>query len=201
MSLLLSIIPMFSFAIALMLGNDSFAVRRLMGLVMGLIGVLIIVAPVVDLGQEIPIFWAGVYLITAFFYAFEGNYVARWGTEGLDAFQVTLGAAIVGLLVAGPLMLWNGHVVVPEWPLPQAQQALVATNIIHVIVYATYVWLVTRAGAVFTAQVSYLVTGFGLVWAWLILGEAYSAALALALSAMFVGMYLVQPKAKAEDSL
>ncbi len=76
----------------------------------------------------------------------------------------------------------------------EAQVALIAASVVHVLVYATYVWLVGRAGAVFTAQVSYLVTGFGLLWAWLLLGEAYAATLWLALGAMFVGMYLVQPR-------
>ena len=47
--------------------------------------------------------------------------------------------------------------------------ALVSASVVHVLVYATYVWLVGQAGAVFTAQVSYLVTGFGLLWAWLLL--------------------------------
>jgi drug/metabolite transporter (DMT)-like permease len=39
------------------------------------------------------------------------------------------------------------------------------------VVYAGYVWLVGRAGAVFAAQVAYLVTLFGVFWAMLILGE------------------------------
>jgi drug/metabolite transporter (DMT)-like permease len=35
--------------------------------------------------------------------------------------------------------------------------------------------MVGRAGAVFAAQVSYLVTAFGIFWAWVIFGETYSA--------------------------
>ncbi len=81
--------------------------------------------------------------------------------------------------------------------MPVAQQALVAGSLVHVIVYAGYVWLVGRAGAVFSVQVSYLVTGFGLFWAWALLGEAFSNAIWLALGAMFTGMYLVQPRPKA----
>lgn len=199
MSLLLSIIPMFAFVIALLLGNDTFAFRRLIGLIIGLFGVMIIIAPAVDFGQDIPVFWAACYLITALFYAFEGNYVAKWGTVGLDAFQVTLGASLVGLIVITPLMLGTGQYVEPLWPLPVPQLALIASSVVHVLVYATYVWLVTRAGAVFTAQVSYIVTGFGLLWAWIILSEGYASTLWLALGAMFLGMYLVQPKATARD--
>ena len=84
MSLLISTVPMFAFVIALALGNDHFRWRRLFGLIFGLTGVLLIVAPAVDLGQDIPVGWAAIYLVTALFYAFEGNYVNKWGTQGLD---------------------------------------------------------------------------------------------------------------------
>ena len=194
MSLLLSVIPMFAFLIALMLGNDRFRWRRLIGLLFGLFGVLLIIAPAVDLGQEVPVFWAGIYLLTALLYASESNYIAKWGTEGLGPFQVMLGSSLVGLVIVTPLMIRSGQYIAPGWPLPLPQAAQIASSVIHVFVYATYVWLAGRAGAVFTVQVSYLVTGFGLIWAWLILGEAYASTLWIALAAMFVGMYLVQPR-------
>jgi drug/metabolite transporter (DMT)-like permease len=197
MSLLLSVIPMFAFCIALMLGTDAFAWRRLGGLCFGLIGVLIIIVPSVDLGEAVPVGWAAIYLVVAMFYAFEGNYVARWGVADLDPFQLMLGASLVGLVIVVPLMLATGQTVVPLWPLPNAQLALVASSVVHVLVYASYVWLVGRAGAVFAVQVSYMVTGFGLFWAWLVLGEAFSHAIWLALVMMFAGMYLVQPRPKA----
>lgn len=197
MSLLLSSIPMFAFVIALLLGNESFARRRLVGLLFGLAGVLLIIVPSVDMGQAVPVFWAALYLVVALFYAFEGNYVARWGVAGLDPFQLMLGASLCGLAIITPLMLATGQTIAPQWPLPLAQQALVASSVVHVFVYASYVWLVGRAGAVFAVQVSYMVTGFGLFWAWLLLGEAFSSLVFAALASMFVGMYLVQPRPKA----
>ncbi|AXI43090.1 DMT family transporter [Sulfitobacter sp. SK011] len=194
MSLLISTVPMFAFVIALMLGNDRFRWRRLVGLLFGLIGVLIIVAPAVDLGLNIPVGWAAIYLVTALFYAFEGNYVNKWGTEGLDPFQVMFGASLVGVIVMIPLTFATGQYIAPVWPPAVPQQALIAGSVIHVLVYASYVWLVGRAGAVFAVQVSYMVTGFGLIWANLILGETYAPTIWLALAAMFMGMYLVQPQ-------
>lgn len=194
MSLLLSIIPMFAFGIALLLGTDRFAWRRLGGLCFGLIGVLIIIVPSVDLGAVVPVGWAAAYLVVAMFYAFEGNYVARWGVAGLDPFQLMLGASLVGVSIVVPLMLVTGQTIAPQWPLPRAQAALIGASVVHVLVYASYVWLVGRAGAVFAVQVSYLVTGFGLFWAWLVLGEAFSNVVWLALAVMFAGMYLVQPR-------
>ncbi|GAA6174709.1 DMT family transporter [Sulfitobacter pacificus] len=196
MSLLLSVVPMFAFVIALALGSERFRWRRLIGLCFGLLGVLIIVAPAVEIGQAVPTGWALIYLLTALFYAFEGNFIAKWGTMGLDAFQVMLGASLMGLIMVTPVMLFTGQMIWPQLPLPLPQLALVGSCVIHAFVYTAYVWLAGRAGAVFTVQVSYLVTGFGLIWAWLMLGEAYAATIWLALGAMFVGMYLVQPRPK-----
>ena len=196
MSLLISTVPMFAFVIALMLGNDHFRWRRLIGLAFGFAGVLLIVAPAVDLGQDIPVGWAALYLIVALFYAFEGNYVNKWGTQGLGPFQVMLGASLVGLVVVTPLTLATGQFIMPGTPMPVTQMALLASSVIHVLVYASYVWLVGRAGAVFTVQVSYFVTGFGLIWASLILDETYAPTIWIALSAMFIGMYFVQPRPK-----
>ena len=197
MSLLLSTVPMCAFIIALPLGNDSFSPRRLGGLLVGLIGVLLILAPGVDLGQQIPVGWALIYLGSGMFYAFEGNYVARWGTEGLDPFQVMLGVSLASVVLLAPFMLTADHYITPVWPLPLPQLALAGSSIIHVLVYASYVWLVGQAGAIFAVQVSYLVTGFGLLWARVMLDEAYAPTLWLALAAMFVGMYLVQPRPRA----
>lgn len=200
MSLLISMIPMFAFVIALVIGNDTFAWRRFVGLLFGLAGVLMIIAPSVDLGQNVPIFWAGVYLLTALFYALEGNYIAKWGTEGLGPFQVMFGASLVGAILMLPVVMFSGQYIPPVWPLPAQQLALLGSSVIHAFVYATYVWLAVRAGAVFTAQVSYLVTGFGLIWAWIMLGEGYASSIWLALGTIFVGMYLVQPRPKLAQS-
>lgn len=197
MSLLLSIVPMFAFVIALQLGNDSFAWRRIAGLGFGLIGVVLVIAPSVDIGAVVPMEWAAAYLVVGLFYAFEGNYVARWGVAGLDPFQLMLGASLAGLVIVTPLAGGLGQTIPPQWPRPLPQQALVAASLVHVLVYASYVWLVGCAGAVFAVQVSYLVTGFGLFWAWFLLDEAFSNMIWLALAVMFLGVYLVQPRPRA----
>ena len=194
MSLLLSMIPMFAFVIALALRIDSLLWKRVLGLGFGLVGVLLIIAPSVDLGREVSVFWGAAYLLTALCYGFEGNYIAKWGTEGLGPFQVMLGASLAAALITLPLMLATGQTIAPAFPMPAPQLALLGSSVVHVLVYATYVWLAGRAGAVFTVQVSYLVTAFGLLWAYLLLGEAYASTIWVALACIFTGMFLVQPR-------
>jgi len=44
--------------------------------------------------------WVPLALVGSAFYAFEGNFVAKWGTGGLDAIQVLFGASLVGAALA-----------------------------------------------------------------------------------------------------
>lgn len=196
MSLLLSMIPMFAFPMAVAMGVDHYQWRRLLGLCFGLTGVLVIVMPGVSSTLQAPVFWMLIALIAGFCYAMEGNIVAKWGTAGLDAVQVLFGASIVGALGILPVTIASGQFIDPRDLGGVAGQALILASVAHALVYSGYVWLVGRAGPVFTVQTSYLVTGFGLLWAKLILAEAYPPAVWAALGLIFVGMYLVQPRNK-----
>lgn len=194
MSILLSMIPIWAFPIALFLALDRFEWRRLGGLFAGMAAVLLIVLPGADMSGNIPVFWVLIGMISGLFYAFEGNFVARWGAAGLDAMQVLWGASIVGTIVTLPLALGSGQWIDPRPPFGAAQMALGISAVLHVFAYTGYVWLVGRAGPVFAVQISYLVTLFGILWAWLILNEAYPPAFWAALAMMMLGMYLVQPR-------
>jgi drug/metabolite transporter (DMT)-like permease len=195
LSILLSMVPMWAFPIALAMGLDSFSWRRLFGLGVGLVGVLLIAVPGAE-AMGLSLFWVMIALIGGLCYALEGNLLARTGTAGLDGFQVLYGASLIGMVLILPVTLLTGQWIAPAAVWTPEGQALVASSLIHVIVYAGYVWMVGRAGAVFTVQVSYLVTGFGVLWAKTILGEAYAPGIWAALALMFAGMYLVQPRPK-----
>jgi drug/metabolite transporter (DMT)-like permease len=198
-SILLSLIPMIAFPMALGLGLERFSLRRFAGLFAGLVGVSLLILPKASLPDPAMLAWMPVALVSSFFYAFEGNYVAKWGTEGLDAIQVMFGASLIGGVIVLPLALGSNQFISPFriWGAPE--WALVASSLIHVLVYAGYVWLVGRAGPVFSVQVSYLVTGFGVTWAMLILGETYSPYIWAALGMVLCGVFLVQPRR--EDAL
>jgi drug/metabolite transporter (DMT)-like permease len=138
--------------------------------------------------------WLPVAMVGPLFYALEGNYVAKWGTAGLDAVQAMFWASTVGAVIALPLTLWSGQWISPRPPYGVPELALIASSCVHALVYASYVWLAARAGAVFATQTSYFVTGSGVLWAMLLLGERFSAWVWAALVVMLVGLFLVQPR-------
>ena len=195
-SVLMSLIPIIAFPIALGLKLEAFNLRRLGGLLVGLTGVLILILPNASLPEAAMLAWIPVSLVSVTCYAFEGNYVAKWGTGGADPIQVLLGASLVGALIAAPVVIATDTFISPlrVWGAPEI--ALVVSSTIHVLVYSGYVWMVGRAGPVFAVQISYPVTGFGVIWAMVLLGENYPSTFWVAMVLVLAGVFLVQPRNK-----
>lgn len=193
MSIIIAMIPMLAFPMALALGMDRFSALRLVGLALGLTGVAMLAAPGVALPDPAMVGWLPVALVGPLFYAIEATYVAHRGTQGMDALQAMLGASLAGLILSAPVMLAMGEGYSPL-PLGRDDAALALSSALHALLYATYVWLAATAGSVFAAQSSYLVTGAGMVWAMVLLGERPSATVWLALAVMLAGVALVQPR-------
>jgi drug/metabolite transporter (DMT)-like permease len=200
LSIILSLIPMLSFPIALALGMDRFSALRLLGLCLGLVAILLIALPESSLPDRSMVWWLPMALIAPMFYAIEGNFVAKFGTAGLDPVQVLLGACCVGTVMALALALLTGQWISPLPPWGAPDLAVVGSSIAHALAYVGYVWMVGRAGAVFSAQVSYVVTVFGIFWAWILLGETYSGWVWAAVALMFTGLFLVQPRPTARST-
>ncbi|WP_425037868.1 DMT family transporter [Primorskyibacter sp. S187A] len=193
-SLALTIIPMIAFPIALALGTDRFSWRRFGGLCLGFLGVLLIVLPEASLPEPHMAAWVLVAMIAPAFYAFEGNFVARWGTAGLGPMEVIAGASLLGAGISLVLAVGTGQFIDPLAGFGAPEWAFLGATALHIVVYTTYVWMAGRAGATFTAQVSYLVTGFAVLWAMLLLGERYPLIIWAAMAVMLAGMALVQPR-------
>ncbi len=199
MSILISTVPLMAFVIALLLGMDRISVPRVAGLGLGLVGVALIALPGGSLPEAGMVVFLPVALIGPLFYALEATYVAQKGTAGLDAVQAMFGASVVGALICLPLALASGQWLNPlAAPWTRAEWALIASSTVHALVYAAYVWLAARAGSVFAAQCSYLVTATGVFWAMGLLGERFSPWVWLALVVMLSGVALVQPRKRDE---
>jgi len=194
MAIFISMVPIFAFPIAMVLKNEPFGFLRLVGLMLGLAGVIALIQPD-SLPSASMILWVPVALVAPLCYGIEGNVVFKWGTQGLTPGHLLFGASLVGSVLALPLAVGSGQFINPlrlSWGLPEA--AFVCASVIHVLVYSGYVWLVRRTGAVFAAQISYMVTASGVLWSMLLLGESYSPYVWLAMGLVMVGVLLVRPQ-------
>jgi drug/metabolite transporter (DMT)-like permease len=194
MAIIISSVPLFSLPIALALGNEQFAWRRVLGLSFGVMGILMLVGPDASLPERAMAAFIPIALMAPLLYATEGNLVAKWGTGGLDPMQAILGASILGMIFTLPLALVTGQWINPFVTFGAPEAALIASSAIHGLVYAVYVWLVGRAGSVFAAQTSYVVTACGVMWSMVLLSERYAIWVWVALGIMMIGIALVQPR-------
>lgn len=196
MSILISMVPLLAFPMAMALGMDHFSARRLGGLGLGLAGVLLIALPNASLPDPAMAAYLPLAMVGPLFYAMESTYVARVGTAGMDALQAMFGASLVGLILCTPMMLAMGHWFAMPLPPGPEEWALIASSALHALLYAAFVWLAAKAGAVFASQSSYIVTASGVIWAMLLLGERFSPWVWAAAAVMLAGLSLVQPKFK-----
>lgn len=196
MSILISTIPLIAFPIALALGMDRFSGKRMLGILLGLSGVLMIALPSASLPEPAMAAFLPIAMIGPLFYALENTYVARRGLGGMDALQAMLGSSIAGVLLCIPLMLAMGHWFPMPLPPGRVEGALIASSAMHALLYASFVWLAAHAGSVFASQSSYFTTASGIVWAMVLLGERFSPWVWAAAGVMLCGLMLVRPREK-----
>lgn len=194
MALIVALVPMFAMPIALALGFETASLKRFIGAGLGLVAILLIVGPDASLPDSTKIGFVFIAILAPIFYGGEGNFLIWYGDQGMDSVQILFGASIIGMAISAPLTLATGQYIDPfvVWTLPH--YAILATAVISWGTYATYLWLVGKTGPVFAAQVAYTVTGFGVIWSMLILGERYSIWVWAAFALILIGMLLIQPR-------
>lgn len=196
----MAIIPIVAFPMAIAVGLEQPNLRRFSGLALGFLGVLLIVLPDASLPDPSKAIFILLALLSVLFYATEGVGLGKIGLAGLDPAQLILGASLLSVGLTLPIALMTGTFIVPELAFGAAGIAVVMSGFANVVAYVGYVWIIGRGGPVFAGQVSYIVTGFSIVWSMLLLGESYSMWVWGAMAVIFAGLFLTKPRQNADAS-
>ncbi len=194
----MAIIPIVAFPMAILLGLEQPNLRRFSGLLLGFLGVLLIVLPDASLPDPTKAVFILLALLSVLFYATEGVGLGKIGRAGLDPAQLMLGAFLLSVVLTLPIAMMTGTFIVPQLSFGAAGMAVVLSGLANVVAYVGYVWIIGRGGAVFAGQVSYIVTGFSILWSMLLLGESYSVWVWGAMVVIFAGLFLTQPRLGAD---
>ncbi|MEO0680902.1 MAG: DMT family transporter [Pseudomonadota bacterium] len=195
LAILLATVPMFAIAVAAPLGADRAAPRRIAGVGLGAAAVALILGPEASLPSPEAWPWVLIALFAPLCYGAEGTFVKLRMPPGLDPFAALAGASLMGMLILAPVVAAAPGVWVPfPGPFGAAEQAMLVSGLLHAGAYTGYVAMVGMGGPIFASMVSYVVTGSGVLWGMLVLGERHSLWIWAALAAMVAGMALVQPR-------
>lgn len=196
MAIIIALVPIFAMPLAIALKLEVWHWRRAIGLLLGAIAVALLIAPSADLSQKFSWVFLAMALVAPFAYGLEANYLSWRNSDSPDATDMLWGASMVAVLVSFPAAYHAGDTInllhvwrIEDW-------AILIAGVAHCVAYVGYIWLIGQAGAVFAAQVAYLVTASGLFWSIILLGESYSTFVWLALLLMLAGVALVQPRAE-----
>ncbi len=194
MSLVIAVIPVFSLLIAATLGFEKATPARIAGVILGAVAIALIVLPETSLPDPAKAVFVLVALVAPFLYGVEGNYVAQCQPASTGPFVTLFVSSVMGFFIMAPISYSAGTAINPLEGLSTPEMAVIAASFLHIIAYSGYLWLTKSTGAVFAAQVSYIVTPAGVLIAVAALGEQPSVFIWLALIVLMVGIALVQPR-------
>ena len=190
----MAIIPIVAFPMAIAVGLERPNLRRFSGLILGFLGVLMIVVPDASLPDPTKAVFILLAILSVLFYATEGVTLGKIGRAGLDPAQLMLGAFLLSTALSLPIALMTRTFIAPSLEFGPAGTAVVLSGLANVVAYVGYVWIIGRGGPVFAGQVSYVVTGFSIVWSMALLGESYSIWVWGAVAVIFAGLFMTQPR-------
>jgi drug/metabolite transporter (DMT)-like permease len=182
---------MFTALIAFLFYGERIGPLRLLGLVAGFVGVAVLASGRTAGASVWPAALAGT--TAALLYGISLNLVRRH-LSGYPSGAVAAAALVSGSVLLAPLAiyLWPHHPIAAGSWVSAILLGVLCTGIAFVIYYR----LVARVGAPRTSTMTYLVPLFGVIWAWLILGEPLTVSMALAGALILAGVALSQREAR-----
>ncbi len=194
MALVIAMVPMFALLIALIFRLEMFQPLRMSGVILGAIAIAMIVLPETGLPDPSKALFVLVALIAPLFYGVEANFLSVSKLGGTNPLVTLFGAAVVGVLITLPGTIALDGFIDPRAGFGAPEWALIGQTVLHIAAYAGYIWMIGRAGPVFSSQVAYIVTPAGVVFSVLFLDEIQSPWLWLAMMILLIGISLVQPR-------
>lgn len=182
---------MFTALVAFLFFGERIGPLRLTGLLGGFVGVAIL-ASGRTAGESV---WPAALAGTAasLCYGFGINLVRHY-LKGYPSGAVAAANLVSGAVMLAPLAIYNW----PHHPIGAAPwaSAVLLGVLCTGVAFVFYYRLIARVGAPRTSTVTYLIPLFGVIWAWLILGEPLTLTMALAGALILAGVALSQRDAK-----
>ncbi len=198
-SIFQSLTAILTLGLVTVLGLERPGRLRTFGLVLGLVGVLIIIAvrdggAGVEAADQVSLLWVAAALVTPLSLAYGNVYRSMAWPQGESplplatltfacAAVLMLGAGLVGTVATGNAAL----ITVP----PAGFRVIVFQALATGIGYAFFFRLQQVGGPVYLSQISYVNTAVGLGFAVVLFGEAMNAAMISALALIVLGVALV----------
>jgi drug/metabolite transporter (DMT)-like permease len=188
-AILNSTTPLFTAVIAAFWGNEKLSPQKLLGGVLGIIGVAVLVGGnPLALNAEILIA-VGASLLAAFSYGMGTVYASRNISGKMSGLHASIGQLLGAAVV---LTIPAATSIPPVMPGSTAIWALIALTLLSTtFAYLIYFYLLQNVGPTRTSSVTFLVPVFGTIWGILFMNDPYNAWMFLGMLIIFASIGLV----------
>ena len=203
LAITISTVPLFTYAIMLLLRFESPVLRRMVGILVGMIAILLLVVPVQGFSNEDANLWILLVFICALLYAVENVYIGRGVAPAIDIRELLFGSNLVAALIQFPLAMYLGVDESWSWLASPAGLAIAAIALGSGLAYLMFFYTIKTAGPVFASQCAYVVTISGVIWGIIAFSEQHSIWIWISVMVMLIGLALVSPDqtARTEDAI
>ena len=180
---------MFTALVAFALYGEHITKRRAVGLLAGFVGVAVLASGKTAGGSVWSAALAGTF--AAFLYGIGGNMIRRH-LAGIPSGAVAAGTLLCASILLAPFAILSW----PQAPIPLHSwtSAILLGVLCTGIAYLIYFRLIYRVGATRASTVTYLIPLFGVIWAWVVLGEPLTLTMASAGALILGGVALSQQR-------
>lgn len=193
LAITVSTVPLFTYAIMLALRFESVIVRRLAGIVLGMIAILLLVIPDQGLSSDDASFWILLVLVCALMYAIENVYISRGIPPRIDIRELLFASNLIASLIQFPLAVYFGVDESPAWLASKAGLAIIGIAVGSGFAYSMFFYTIKASGPVFASQCAYVVTISGVIWGIIVFSEQHALWVWISVIVMLLGLLLVNP--------
>ena len=198
LAITISTVPLFTYAIMLVLRFESVVMRRMAGIFLGMIAILLLVLPDHGFSSDDASWWILLVIVCALLYAVENVYIGRGVAPSINIRELLFGSNLVAALIQFPLAMYFGVDKSWSWLASEAGLAITGIAVGSGFAYAMFFYTIKTAGPVFASQCAYAVTISGVIWGIIVFSEQHSIWIWLSVMVMLLGLTLVSPDHEVE---
>ena len=191
LTLCAALIPAATYTLTLALRLDRLRWLSVAGVLLGFGGILLLVVPTGSLPGAGAWVWVLFSLLMPLAAAVNNVAGARFSPVGVSALALCGGMMMVAALLLLVVMLAQGDLFLPTDAAESGLWGLLWATAGQAITYSCFFEIVRRAGALFFAQLNYVVVAAGIFWASIFFGTALSHWVWAAVAVLVLSLVLI----------
>ncbi len=198
LAITVSTVPLFTYAIMLLLRFEAVVMRRMAGILLGMIAILLLIVPDHGFSSDDANMWILLVIVCALLYAVENVYIGKGVAPSIDIRELLFGSNLVAALFQVPLAMYLGVDESWRWLASEAGLAVTGIALGSGFAYLMFFYTIKTAGPVFASQCAYAVTISGVIWGIIVFSEQHSIWIWISVMVMLLGLALVSPDQEVE---